>query len=64
MVILLNGQREALVDVRLIQRDDIIKIVPGMKIPTDGQVIFGKSEVDESVVTGIHLFHFLNFKLT
>lgn len=34
------------------QRDDLIKILPGGKIPMDGIVIDGKSSVDESFITG------------
>ncbi|KAI8098548.1 uncharacterized protein BX664DRAFT_319008 [Halteromyces radiatus] len=36
----------------LIQQGDLLKIVPGDKIPTDGLVINGMSSVDESMVTG------------
>ncbi|XP_057845686.1 probable copper-transporting ATPase HMA5 [Cryptomeria japonica] len=36
----------------LIQRNDIIKVIPGDKIPTDGLVIWGKSHVNESMLTG------------
>ncbi|ORZ24604.1 hypothetical protein BCR42DRAFT_403280 [Absidia repens] len=36
----------------LIQQGDLLKIVPGDKIPTDGLVTAGASSVDESMVTG------------
>ncbi|KAL0085394.1 hypothetical protein J3Q64DRAFT_1743522 [Phycomyces blakesleeanus] len=36
----------------LIQKNDLVKIVPGDKIPTDGTVYSGSSTVDESMVTG------------
>jgi Cu+-exporting ATPase len=31
---------------------DKILVVPGEKIPSDGVVVFGSSEVDESMLTG------------
>ncbi|KAF9364510.1 hypothetical protein BGX34_001281 [Mortierella sp. NVP85] len=49
-----TGERvsEKQIPSELIQKGDIIKIVPGDKIPTDGVVIKGESTVDESMVTG------------
>ncbi|KAL4863241.1 E1-E2 ATPase-domain-containing protein [Aspergillus spectabilis] len=44
------GEKE--VDVRLLQYGDTFKVVPDSMIPTDGTVISGSSEVNESLITG------------
>lgn len=44
--------KEKKVPTELIQVGDVVKIVPGDKIPADGTVIRGESTVDESMVTG------------
>ncbi|KAG8167288.1 hypothetical protein KVR01_002977 [Diaporthe batatas] len=49
---ILVGHEEREVDVRLLQYGDTFKVLPDSKIPTDGTVISGSSEVDESMVTG------------
>ncbi|CAM1509619.1 Fc.00g033580.m01.CDS01 [Cosmosporella sp. VM-42] len=45
-----GSERE--VDVRLLQYGDAFKVVPDTSIPTDGTVVVGSSEVDESMLTG------------
>jgi Cu+-exporting ATPase len=40
------------VDANLIGRGDMIKVVPGSRIPMDGRVVEGTSSVDESLMTG------------
>ncbi|KAL8513221.1 hypothetical protein ACS0TY_019432 [Phlomoides rotata] len=44
------GERE--IDSLLIQPGDILKVLPGTKVPTDGLVVSGSSYVNESMVTG------------
>ena len=40
------------IDSRLIQKNDVIKILPGAKVASDGFVIWGQSHVNESMITG------------
>jgi P-type Cu+ transporter len=40
------------VPLEAIQRNDLILVRPGERIPTDGEVVSGKSSVDESMLTG------------
>jgi Cu+-exporting ATPase len=47
-----NVLEEREISSQLIQRNDIIKVVPGSKIPTDGVVEWGQSFVNESMITG------------
>ncbi|EPE08084.1 copper-translocating p-type atpase [Ophiostoma piceae UAMH 11346] len=40
------------IDARLLQYGDVFKVMPDSKIPTDGTVIEGTSEVNEAMITG------------
>ena len=40
------------IPVELLQHGDIMKVVAGDTIPTDGDVVFGSSSVDEAMITG------------
>ncbi|XP_022635902.1 probable copper-transporting ATPase HMA5 [Vigna radiata var. radiata] len=44
------GEEE--IDSRLIQKNDVIKIIPSAKVASDGLVIWGQSHVNESMITG------------
>jgi len=47
-----RDEREIEVPIEDVQIDDIVVVKPGEKIPADGEVIEGKSFVDESMITG------------
>lgn len=40
------------IDVRLLQYGDHFKVAPHTRVVTDGTIVFGSSEVDESMITG------------
>ena len=53
--VLMNSERnghEETINCQFIQRNDILKILAGARVPTDGVVIFGTSTVDEAMITG------------
>ncbi len=46
-----NGQQEE-IPVDAIQKDDLLRVRPGEKVPIDGVIVEGRSNVDESMITG------------
>jgi len=46
-----DGQ-ERVVPLQQVRVDDILRVVPGDKIPVDGELTEGRSSVDESMITG------------
>ncbi|HEV2895048.1 MAG TPA: heavy metal translocating P-type ATPase [Actinomycetota bacterium] len=44
--------REMMVPVEQVAAGDLLKVRPGEKVPTDGEVVAGASAVDESMLTG------------
>ncbi|HTL89546.1 MAG TPA: heavy metal translocating P-type ATPase [Leptolyngbya sp.] len=49
--IIWNG-RELEVPLQAVQKDNIVVVRPGEKIPVDGEIVEGSSTIDESMVTG------------
>jgi Cu+-exporting ATPase len=46
-----NGQEED-VPVDAIQKDDVLRVRPGERVPVDGVILEGQSNIDESMITG------------
>jgi Cd2+-exporting ATPase len=47
-----DGRGDEEIDARLLQYGDLFKVTPDSRITTDGTIVFGTTEVDESMVTG------------
>ncbi|HWA23736.1 MAG TPA: heavy metal translocating P-type ATPase [Caulobacterales bacterium] len=52
MAIVLRGGQELEVPTAEVRIDDIVVVKPGGKAPVDGRVIEGRSDIDESMLTG------------
>jgi P-type Cu+ transporter len=46
-----NGQEEE-IPVDAIQKGDLLRVRPGEKVPVDGVIVEGQSNIDESMITG------------
>lgn len=49
---IIEDGKEKEVEIDQVQPDDIMLVKPGEKIPTDGEIIDGKTSIDESMATG------------
>ncbi len=47
-----DGRGDRNSDIALVQPGDLLRIIPGAQVPTDGVVVEGSSFVDESMITG------------
>lgn len=47
-----DGGQEREVPLQQVRQGDVLRVVPGDKIPVDGEVTEGRSSVDESMITG------------
>ena len=48
----IRDSREMDVPIGAVQSDDIVVVRPGEKVPVDGEIIEGRSSLDESMITG------------
>ncbi|EDV24487.1 uncharacterized protein TRIADDRAFT_56324 [Trichoplax adhaerens] len=44
--------KEEIISIDYIQERDILKVIPGARIPVDGFIVTGSSMIDESLITG------------
>ena len=47
-----RGETEEIIAAELIQSGDVLRILPGERIPVDGIILSGQTSVDQSVMTG------------
>jgi len=47
-----DGQTEREIPIELLEYGDILKVVPGSKVPTDGVVVRGTTSINEAMLTG------------
>ncbi|MFP4457340.1 MAG: heavy metal translocating P-type ATPase, partial [Clostridia bacterium] len=50
--IILKDGKEVEVPIEQVDIGDVMVVKPGSSIPTDGEIVYGKSAIDESMVTG------------
>jgi len=48
----LNGFEESEIAIGLVQVGDLVRVLPGARMPADGDIVSGSSYVDESMITG------------
>ncbi|MDE7399183.1 MAG: cation-translocating P-type ATPase [Oscillospiraceae bacterium] len=48
----ISGDKEEMIDAEDIQKEDILRILPGETIPVDGVILSGETSVDQSIMTG------------
>jgi len=50
--VLVEGKEENEIDLTLVKTGDVLRVLPGAQVPTDGVVVEGQSYIDESMLTG------------
>ncbi|TMW62791.1 hypothetical protein Poli38472_005409 [Pythium oligandrum] len=51
-LLVVEGEADREIPIELVQRGDLLRVVPGANIPTDGVIKSGTSSCDESMLTG------------
>lgn len=48
----LSIEETAMIPIAALKKGDLVKVMPGERVPSDGRVVYGESEADESILTG------------
>ncbi len=48
---ILDG-KEIILDINAIKKGDVLRVLPGERIPVDGEIIIGDTSVDQQIITG------------
>lgn len=48
----LSLEETVMVPLAALKKGELVKVIPGERVPTDGRVVHGDSEADESILTG------------
>ena len=49
---IINDGKEEIIPIEQVKPGDILRVLPGEAIPVDGEILFGNTSIDQSIITG------------